>query len=277
MNKRPIRFIHISDTHIGPTKDFMLRTIPTYPCAEKLLYAINNVPEKPDFVMHTGDVVEMPYDEKGYQLAAKLLSESALPLYHVTGNHDISPLLIKHVPSAEYEKLGAKTENSYRFDREGIRFLTLDARGKDEIDPQGELSTGQLEILGAELSRNNKLIIFIHYPPIQLDSIWIKNKMTVINGEKMHRMLVEHKENVLGVFFGHVHRGMQVVKDGIFYSSVGSPNIQFQAWPSNPENIYESTGQSYFNYVTIQDNQVTVKEYSIPNGTDVFVKTRGEI
>jgi 3',5'-cyclic-AMP phosphodiesterase len=80
-------FVQISDTHIGPTQDYERHGYASYPCAERLVELLNNLPVKPEFVIHTGDVVTEP-DPRSYRLAAELFARLELPIYYVNGNHD---------------------------------------------------------------------------------------------------------------------------------------------------------------------------------------------
>ncbi|MCP5100880.1 MAG: hypothetical protein GY943_35460, partial [Chloroflexi bacterium] len=67
-------FVHISDTHIGPTADYARHGHAPLPCAQKVVQIINTLPVKPDFVIHTGDIVTDP-EPAAYRLAAKTFSQ----------------------------------------------------------------------------------------------------------------------------------------------------------------------------------------------------------
>ncbi|HLB60680.1 MAG TPA: metallophosphoesterase [Patescibacteria group bacterium] len=262
----PIRFIHISDTHFGPEKDYELYGVKTYPYAVKIVEAINDLPFTPDFIIHTGDITQTHLEPKAYQLAASVFASLKAPVYYVTGNHDTSENILRYLPMGKRELLTeSKTINSYRLDIQGVRFLTLDARGPDEIDPHGVLSDEQLRILTEEVSRGKQpLIIFIHFPALPLDSIWLDRDMLLFNGDDFHALLTRAKDRLCGVFFGHVHRGMQVYRDGILYSSAGSSFCQFYSYPFQEKpfdsDLPHQTGTGFFNIVTVTPEQTTVKE-----------------
>ncbi|MBI4136575.1 metallophosphoesterase [Candidatus Roizmanbacteria bacterium] len=274
-----IRFIHISDTHVGPTKDIELYTVKTYPCAERMVDYLNNLKDKPDFVIHTGDVAATIPDEPSFKNAKEIFSKLKYPVYYATGNHDRSSFIKIYLHQGDTGDLVQdNNKNAYYFDSGGYRFITLDGRGPDEIDPHGSLSEDQFEALELEISNGtNPLIIFIHYPPIQLDSPWLNKNMLLLEGERLHALFNKAGTRLLAVFIGHIHRGMQIVKDGVFYSSVGSTFMQFAWQPTQDEPVMESTGLSYFNHVTIDNGHVTVKEYAIPNGNEYFLKKRSEL
>jgi 3',5'-cyclic AMP phosphodiesterase CpdA len=61
MSTNPLYFVHISDTHFGPTTDYTRHGHAPWPCAQELVHIINNLTVKPAFVIHTGDVVTNPH------------------------------------------------------------------------------------------------------------------------------------------------------------------------------------------------------------------------
>lgn len=268
-----IRFIHISDTHIGPNKDFEQYGVNTYSCAQKLIAALNSLPFQPDFVVHTGDVTTDPSDA-AYQLSQELFSTLKYPIYYATGNHDTSKDIKQYLQMGDKTDL-SETLNSYYFDQGNIRFMALDARGPDEIDPHGQISEDQINIVKEQLERENKhFVLILHYPPIALDSPWLNENMLILEGDKFHNLLSGHAEKILSVQLGHVHRGIDVVKDSVRYGAVGSSFIQFRSYSSDNEVLFESTGESYFDIVTITNNTIITKHHAVDNGTQRFLKTK---
>jgi len=259
-----LRFVHISDTHIGPTPDFRLYGVQTFLSLKKLITAINQIPTRPDFVIHTGDVVVNP-DSEAYRLAAGLFKELECPVYFVAGNHDSAGDIRTILVSGPREDLGAeKGRLAYRMVRKGHLLLILDACEPGASDPRGELPESQLEMLRREVGTGNMpLTIFIHFPPIHLDSPWLDREMCLLNGEALHQALIPARERLRGVFFGHVHRGIQVLKNGILYSGVGSTFCQFTAWPDDQKAGYEPDLPACFNYVTLFPDQTIVKEHAV--------------
>src|SRR5664279_4192267 len=83
-----MRFIHITDTHIGPTPDHRVLTQLALPTLEALVDRINALPFAPDFILHTGDIVD-DGSEAAYALARPLFEKLKTPIYYVLGNHDL--------------------------------------------------------------------------------------------------------------------------------------------------------------------------------------------
>lgn len=262
----PLYFVHISDSHIGPARTFELYGQNAFDNATRVVQVINTLPVKPDFVIHTGDIAAYPNDE-AYKIAASVFSKLHVPVYFVTGNHDLSRKIHEFMPSSERDDHFVD-ENllAYSFERKGFRCVTLDARGPDEIDPAGLLGDPQFEFLDEVILRDTMpLVLFVHFPALPVDSQWFDESMLIRNGDALHNKLVPVRERIRGVFSGHVHRGMQIVKDGILYSSVASLVGQFNAWPYDAKPQSDPEHPPCFNFVTIIGNQTIVKEHILPS------------
>lgn len=264
----PLRFIHISDTHLGPSTDFIQHNVNTYQAFSHFLKTVKKLPFKPAFIIHTGDVSADCFDE-GYTLMAKAVENLGIPMYFVTGNHDRSEQIKKYLPMQNVEVLSGKL-NSYHFSVADHHFMTIDGRGPDKIDPHGIISDEQMDLVKTELATGNDISFFIHYPALKLDSTWFDENMLLTNGEAFHQLLVAHKKQVRGVFFGHIHRSIQTYQDGILYASVGSTAIQFHLNPGQKMPMFESTGRGYFNIVSMDGHQVTIKQQSFANGQTLY-------
>lgn len=264
MSSLPLYFIHISDTHIGPTKEYELYGANTYTNALRVVETINALPLACDFVLHTGDIAASP-NEDAYRLAAEVFGQLRAPIYFVTGNHDSAVFIKKYLTMGPADRSGGEEHFlTYAFERKGIRCIALDARGPDEIDPRGILEEHQFAFLEQELQRDAMpAAVFIHFPALPLDSIWLDRNMLLLNGEQLHAVLARHRERLRGVFFGHVHRGMQVLQDGILYSSVASTIGQFMAWPHDEDVRIDCDHPPCFNLVALAKEKTIVKEHVV--------------
>jgi 3',5'-cyclic AMP phosphodiesterase CpdA len=154
---------------------------------------------------------------------------------------------------------------SYVFEVNGWRFLVLDARGPDEIDPQGLLADSDLELLAEETALDGPpLTIFVHFPALPLNSPWMDTNMLIMNGEAMHKALLPAHNRLRGVFHGHVHQAMQTVRDGLLYVSAASVFSQFAAWPDNDTVRYDPAHDPGYNFVHLLPDMTIVHQHTFP-------------
>lgn len=258
-------FVHVSDTHIGPTPGYSLHGHVALPYAQRLVDVINDLPVTPDFVVHTGDVVTDPHPDS-YALAAEILTRLRVPIYYVNGNHDARHDIRKYLPMGPKEPLGDDPgELSYAFEQKGYRFLVIDARGPKAIDPRGQLSSRQMEIIRQETQPEGPpLVIFLHYPALPLDSPWMDANMLITNGDEFHQALLPARRRIRAVFHGHVHRSMQTIKDGIVYVAVSSSLSQLKAWPTDEIAKPEPQAPPGFNFVQLLPEQTIIHQHTFP-------------
>lgn len=270
----PVYFVHISDTHVGPTLDYARHGYQSMPCVRRVIDLINKMPHRPDFVFHTGDVVTHP-DLASYRLAAEALGALKVPVYYATGNHDTSREIHDYLP------MGPKTDCqdnrdvlSYTFEVKGRRFLVLDARAPDEFDPHGLLSEAQMDVVRREATPDGPpLTIFTHFPAVPLDSTWMDEHLLILNGMELHEALLPARERLHGYFYGHIHHAKITVRDGILYAAAASTFSQFTAWPGEPMVQTDHQSAPGYSFVHLRDEQVIIHQHTFRrpppiNGTD---------
>ncbi len=260
-----VYFAHISDTHFGPTAGYSRHGHFPLPCAQRLVEVLNTLPVRPAFVVHTGDVTTHP-DPAAYRLAAETFARLEMPIYYANGNHDTAAAIRRYLPMGPKEDAGDDPERlSYTFEVKGYRFLVLDGRGPDEIDPQGLLPPSQLALAAGEARPEGPpLCVFSHFPVLPLNSPWMDNNMLLINGEALHQALRPAAGRLRGVFHGHVHQPMQNVRDGILYVSVASVFSQFAAWPNDLVARYDPNHPPGYNFVHLTPRQTIIHQHTFP-------------
>src|SRR3989344_4722586 len=134
MNK-PVRFIHIGDTHLRDDPAARMYGVNVYDAALKAVEAINSSTLPFDFVVHTGDVASVDGTQKEYELATKIFENIKVPMYFLTGNHDDAQLMRQILKFGEKKDLSADdTRLFYSFKIADHNFLVLDAKTTKEED-----------------------------------------------------------------------------------------------------------------------------------------------
>jgi Icc protein len=257
-----VYFVHISDTHLGPTQGYANHGAVSLPAAQQLVDIINQLPVQPDFVIHTGDVVTNPHP-LSYELARQTFAGLRMPIYYVRGNHDSAVDIRSFLSMGPLKDLSAAADRlTYLFETKGHRFLVLDTQGPEEMAPQGFLPAEQLQLLRQEASADGPpLTIFLHHPLLPLDSPWMDANMRVINGSDVHQALLPARERLRGVFLGHIHQSVQTLRDGILYVSAASSFAQLSSWP-HEQTVGHVHGESPgFNFVRLTTEQTMVRQH----------------
>ncbi len=257
-----VSFIHLTDTHITADPTFANYGHRPYDNLKQLIATINALPFPFDFVLHTGDVVNDGSIE-AYQQAKHLFSDLRAPIYYLAGNHDHAPDLQRVLLNIE----SPLDRYDYTFEMGSVQFVMLDSRGS--IDPGGELRADQLARL-AEICTSDglPLVIALHHEPVLLDVPWLDemtfmpSPMLVSNYAQFMDAIRPARERIRGVFFGHIHRGIQVQQDGLLFSSAPSVFGQLKAWPNLREVIPSPEEPGGYCLVTIEEQRTLIQQYT---------------
>lgn len=258
-----LTFIHISDTHLGATRDTLFDGYPAARCLERLVERINSFPQPPDFVIHTGDLIN-DRRRASALVARDVLAALKVPIYFVSGNHD-DPALLREVLGAPPHPSGdPHAPLDYAFEVKGERFLVVDGANSEVPDPLGKLRDEQIAWIGAEAARDGgPFTLILHYPPFVMGSPWLDTHMPLVNGDALHRALLPGRDRLRGVFFGHLHRTCQIVRDGITYACAGSGIMGYywRAWDQSPAADHEIP--PVYHVVTYFDDYAITQQYAL--------------
>ncbi|MFN8420429.1 MAG: metallophosphoesterase [Anaerolineae bacterium] len=258
-----LRFIHITDTHIGPTPDYALRGVNPYRALADLVDQLNALTFDVDFILHSGDIVD-DFTEESYRTARTLLEKLKRPVYYLPGNHDDAKAMQRALldikrPKARYDQVIRSG---------GVEIITLDSRGP--LDPGGLLLPQQLQWLHEQCKpKGDPLVIALHHQPVHLDSYWLDQGgasweagrfMVLKNHTEFLEAIKPARKRLRGVLFGHIHRAFQVVEQGILFASAPSVAMQFYSWPDQQDPII-SEEPGGFNVVTVNEDGIIVRQH----------------
>lgn len=264
-----LEVIHISDTHFGPDRSLEIRGSNACDRAVALVEAINALPFEPDFIVHTGDVVNDP-DPAAYALAAEVLSALRVPVYFTTGNHDDVPMMRRALNFGPLHPLVPEEDDQlcYRITGGGaneVEFFVIDGKVPPEEGPHGFISDSQRDAVFGAISGRKPVAVFIHYPLTPIGSKWIDRHLLITNGIEFQNSLSARAGGQLrGIFSGHLHRGLQLYRDGVLQSGVSSPACEFTAGPEDEFCDFLPGGPIPFNHISFTSEATMVKSYSLP-------------
>jgi Icc protein len=259
-----LTFVQITDTHLGSELDSDFHGFSPARHLERLIAHVNDLPQPPDFVIHTGDVSNNR-SAASYEVAQDLLAALDVPLYFVNGNHDDRALLRSMLGAPPHRSGDPAAPLDYTFEMKGERFVVIDGWTPDVPDPLGQLSPAQIDWLRAEAQRNSApLTVFLHYAPFPIGSLWFDAHMPLINGEALHAVLCSVRDRLRGVFFGHAHHCYQIMRDGITYTCAASGLMQYAWQPDDERPQADRDFPPAYNLVKLYPDRVIVQSYVLP-------------
>jgi len=189
-------FVQLSDTHWG------FEGTKINPDARgtliKAIQEVNNLTQKPDFVVFTGDLTQTTDDTSVRKARMKEFKQivgelDSKVVYFMPGEHDAA--LDK---GETYKDFFGETH--YTFDHKGVHFITVD----NVSDPTGSIGEEQLEWLKADLAQQKpdaNIVVLTHRPLFDLYPQW---DWATRDGAKAIDLLMPF-QNVT-VFYGHIHQ-----------------------------------------------------------------------
>ena len=214
--------LQLSDLHIREPGRLAYGRLDTAPYLTQAVESIENLAQRPDAVVITGDLTDFGRQAE-YAHLAKLLAPLKMPVYLMPGNHDDRAQMRSCFPEHDY--LG--TEGFMQF---SVAVGDLQLICIDTVTPgssEGNLCPAQLAWLEAELQKNRHrpVVVAMHHPPFRtlighMDAIGLRS------GSQALEDLIRQHPNVERVICGHLHRSIQVRFGGSIASTAPSPAHQ---------------------------------------------------
>lgn len=229
-----LNVVQFSDTHISDREDTSYKMLSS--SKELLKDAIKTVNSIAgvDFVMFSGDMVDIPTLED-YKSFYTILSELNYPSLNSFGNHDSAVCIsgtdecTKGLQIDEVLEFIKKCNPNYMFDntyyaftpKTDYRIIVLDTVIRDEVTANGYLSDEQLAFLDNELNQNQDkvVVIFQHHPPLEP---FKSDDHNIRNADKYLEILRKYK-NPIFVFSGHYHAAKIIKEKNLVF--VNSPSL----------------------------------------------------
>jgi 3',5'-cyclic AMP phosphodiesterase CpdA len=208
-------FVQISDTHIG----FKAEANPDVAgTVKQTIDLVNAMPDKPAFIMHTGDITHLSKPEE-FDRAEQLLSGlKVTELHTVPGEHDVID-----GPGAEYfKRFGKASDNRgyYSFDHDGVHFVALVNVMNFKANGLGALGNDQLAWLENDLkgrSSSTPIVVFAHMPLWTIFEPWGWG-----TGDADQAINYLKRFGSVTVLNGHIHQIVQKVEGSITFHTARS-------------------------------------------------------
>ncbi|MFV1996018.1 MAG: metallophosphoesterase [Verrucomicrobiales bacterium] len=260
-----MEIIHLSDSHIGPEPDFNFKGVRTLERFRTLLDAVLALPFRPDAVVHTGDVANHPSRE-AYALAGAEMARLDVPVYYACGNHDDAGMMGELLSmGATIPLVDAGSPLAYRVEGEDTELVVIDASDPEKKGAWGEVPPNQLDALEGVLGAEGRPVaLFCHFPALPVGCRWMDEHLLLRNGERLHGILRDAgPARVRGMFFGHVHHGIQISREGVTHCGVGSVSVRFDMNPADRAPVFEPAAPAFFNHISFGEKETIVRQHSL--------------
>ena len=207
-------FAQVSDSHMGFDKPVNTDVAATF---QEALNQVTSAPDKPAFLIHTGDLTHLSKPGQ-FDTVAQMLGATKLQTYTVPGEHDLLEDDGKSYLN-RYGK-GTKGDGWYSFDANGVHFIGLVNVVNLQGAGLGNLGAAQLEWLEddvSHLSASTPIVVFAHIP------LWIVAEDwgwgTADGAQALGYMKRFGSVTVLN---GHIHQIMQKVEGHVAFHTARS-------------------------------------------------------
>jgi 3',5'-cyclic AMP phosphodiesterase CpdA len=221
-------FAQISDSHIGFNKEANKDVIGTL---QKAIAKINALPQRPDFILHTGDLSHLSEAEEFDALEQNLRGIKTGGIFYVPGEHDV----LSNNGALYRERFGKNTLGAgwYSFDRKGVHFIGLVNVVNIREGGLGILGADQLDWLKkdlAPLAASTPIVVFAHIP---LWAVYPQWGWGTDDAEQALGLL--RRFGSVTVLNGHIHQTVRKVEGNITFHTAMSTAFPQPAPGSAPK------------------------------------------
>jgi 3',5'-cyclic AMP phosphodiesterase CpdA len=199
-------FIQLTDLHIRESGRLAYGRLDTAPYLRRAVQTIEQLRQKPQAVVLTGDLTDFGRLAE-YAHLRECLAPLTVPYYLLPGNHDDATQMRAAFPEHTY--LGDSGFVQYTVQLGPVRLITLDTTVAEQS--HGALCAKRLAWLEDALNsaKDMPVVIAMHHPPFKT-LIGHMDKIGLLQGAKELEALVAKYSNIERVICGHLHRSIDV-------------------------------------------------------------------
>ncbi len=204
-------FVQISDTHVGFHGDANADVLATF---QQAIDKINALPQRPEFVMHTGDLSHLSKPEQFDTVQQMLGTIKTGAVYAVPGEHDV----IDDRGALYFKMFGRGAQPWYSFDAAGVHALAL--TNVLDMKTGGFLGRDQLDWARADLAKqraSTPIVVFAHIP---LYAVYPEWGWTTDDYLELLAML--RRFDSVTVLNGHIHQVLSKVDGKVTFFTADS-------------------------------------------------------
>ena len=252
-----LSFVQISDSHMGFNKAANPDVAATLKAA---VDRINALPERPDFLLHTGDISHLSRPEQFDTVDQILKSAGPKDVFFVPGEHD----MLEDNGKTYLDRYGKATKGSgwYSFDSRGVHFIGLVNVMNLKAGGLGSLGQEQLEWIEEDvknLRSSTPIIVFAHIPLWNVYPEW--GWGTDDSGQALGYLKRFGSVTVLN---GHIHQTMQKVEGSVtFHTAMSTAFPQPQPGKADSPGPMKVPGEQLKTMLGITDVNYVQRRHSL--------------
>ncbi|MBP6814434.1 MAG: phosphodiesterase [Burkholderiaceae bacterium] len=215
----------LSDPHIREPGRIAYGRVDTADYLRRAVASLMALPQQPDAVLITGDLVDFGRRQE-YEHLASLLAPIRVPLYLLPGNHDDPAMMRQCFPEHAYLQQPMADGFMQYCARIGpLRLISLDTTVAGQS--HGALCARRLDWLEQALAActGEPVIVAMHHPPFTT-LIGHMDQIGLLSGIDELRSLIARHPNVERIVCGHLHRAIDVRFAGTLASTSPAPAHQ---------------------------------------------------
>ena len=210
-------FLQISDSHIGfkaPANPNPMATL------EEAIAKVGALPQKPAFMIHTGDITHLSKPEE-FDNADQAIGSARLATYYVPGEHDVVDESRGKAYLERYGKrVSARGTGWYSFDQNGVHFIGLVNVADLKAGGMGALGAEQLAWPADDLKAktdSTPIVLFAHIPLWTVAAEWGWG-----TDDAAQALGLVTRFGSVTVLNGHIHQVMQKVEGAVTFHTARS-------------------------------------------------------
>lgn len=213
--KADFAFAQISDSHIGFHKAANPDVTATL---REAIAKLNALPQRPEFVLHTGDLTQLSKADEFDTLDQSLKSAHTDRIFYVPGEHDV--LDDNGAQFRQRYGKGTLGDGWYSFDHKGVHFVGLVNVLNLKAGGLGSLGADQLEWFKKDiqhLKHSTLIVIFAHIPLWSVYPAWGWG-----TDDSEQALAYLKKFGSVTVLNGHIHQVMQKAEGNVTFHTAMS-------------------------------------------------------
>ncbi len=221
-----MKIIQLSDLHLVGKDGVSLYGIDPNYRLYKAFKSINKHHRDAEFVVITGDLTDSASPD-AYEVLSQSIEKCTMPVYLILGNHDKRDIFKK-----SFQDFIGFDFIQYVKEVDNTAHIFLDTLVED--CSYGELCSSRMSWLKEKLEKyqDNFIYMYMHHHPVDSGLYEMDNEANFKSNKEFWELLKGYK-NIKSITFGHLHRIMHTVKNGISLHSTKSTTFQVAYKPES--------------------------------------------